>query len=432
MSYYADLHLHSRHSRATSPQMTPAHLHRAALVKGVALLGTGDLTHPAWLAELESLLVPAEEGFLALAPERARAAETDLPAHLVRPVRFVLSGEVACHFRRGDRARRVHLCLLAPSFAAARSFNASLAAFGDLAADGRPALRADVAQVARLALDAGLAVFPAHVFTPFYSVFGAGTGFSSPEEAFGDLSPRLLALETGLSADPPMVRRVDALRGHALLSNSDAHSPERIAREANLFSCAFDLPSMIGAIRTGRGFAGTIEFHPGEGKYHLDGHRDCGFSCAPERTRELSGRCPVCGEPLTIGVRHRIEELVAAQPPSSGAGRPSARAEIPHRTLVPLLEILAEVDAVKGPGERARRSHDRLVETFGPELAILTETPLEELEPVSELLALAIGRMRQGRAAVSPGFDGLYGRVRLLSPEGENGGQDVPGQLPLF
>lgn len=427
MRYVADLHLHSRYSRATSPRMTPAGLHRAALIKGVDLLGTGDFTHPAWFAELAETLEPAEPGFYRLRKAAARKAEAGLPKALRRPVRFVASAEIASIFRRGGRTRKVHSCLVAESLEAAARLNARLARLGNLASDGRPLLALDARDLLRLALDAGgIELFPAHAWTPHFSALGAKSGFDSLEEAYGDLAPHLWALETGLSSDPPMNRRLSALDRLTLVSNSDAHSPETVAREANLLEAGFDHPSLVAAIRTGRGFAGTIEFHPAEGKYHADGHRACGVTLEPAEAKARGGLCPACGKPITMGVLHRIDDLADRPPGGLPEGAPG------FVRLVPLREILAEVARVRAPTDRVHREYDRLIERFGPELFILRDLPLAELDAESELLALAIGRMRDGRVTVTPGFDGEYGRVSLLTPDGDNRGRDVPGQLPLF
>lgn len=435
MRYVADLHVHSHFSRATSPRMTPEGLLRACLLKGVDVVGTGDLTHPGWRAELLPALEPAEPGFLRARRAAARRAAKGLPRSLAREARFVLSGEISCIYRRAGRTRKVHLCLLAPSFDAAERFAAALGRRGNLAADGRPVLGLDAEEAAAMALDAGLELFPAHVFTPHFSLLGAGSAFASAGEAFGPVAAHLLAMETGLSADPPMCRRVPALDRYPLVSNSDAHSPERLAREANRFDTGFDYFSMVGAVRCGEGFTGTLEFFPEEGKYHLDGHRGCGVILAPAESRALEGRCPVCGRPVTPGVLARVEALAAlgAAPAPEGRGGDRPPAATPgHVKLVPLAELVAESMRAASPNEATYRRVEALVAEYGPELSILTEVPVADLEPASELLALAVGRMREGRVAVTPGYDGAYGRVAALEPEGRNGGRDVAGQLPLF
>ena len=309
--YIADLHIHSRFSRATSRDCDLPHLDWWSRRKGIGLVGTGDFTHPAWRAELRERLVPAEEGVYVLREEfrlpGAPAGESP---------RFVVTGEISSIYKRDGKTRRVHNLILLPSLEAADALSARLEAVGNIRSDGRPILGLDSRDLLEMTLEAcpEAELIPAHIWTPHFSMFGAFTGFERVEECFGDLAPYIHAVETGLSSDPPMNWRVPALDGLTLVSNSDAHSPAKLGREANLLETERTYPALVRAIRTGEGFGGTIEFFPEEGKYHLDGHRNCGVCLTPQETLALGGVCPVCGKRLTVGVEHRVEEL---------AGRPA-------------------------------------------------------------------------------------------------------------
>ncbi|NDY41810.1 DNA helicase UvrD [Dissulfurirhabdus thermomarina] len=416
--FLADFHIHSRFSRATSRRMTVPELDRWARLKGLALVGTGDFTHPGWLAELERELVPDGTGLYAW---RGNPEGT----------RFVLTAEVANIFTQGGRNRRIHTVLFARDLEVARDIQARLRLLGNVASDGRPIFGFPVKRLVRLALEADPASFvlPAHVWTPWFSLFGAKSGFDALEDCFEEESGHIRALETGLSSDPGMNRRLSALDRYTLLSNSDAHSPEKLGREANVFSCPLGYDAVLAAIRDpDRGFEGTIEFFPEEGKYHHDGHRACGVELAPAATRRLGGRCPACGRPLTVGVLHRVEELADRPEP----GTPDRDRPAVH--LVPLEEIVAEALGVKSVTSRVRREYARLVALAGPEMEILLWRPLEELAAVvPERILLGIRRMRQGRVSIRPGHDGVYGRISLYGEEpAEEDDAGRPAQLPLF
>ena len=304
--YIADLHIHSRFSRATSKDGDLPHLDWWARRKGIRMVGTGDFTHPAWRAELREQLVPAGEGVYTL--------RQDLRLPDVAPgeaPRFVITGEISCIYKRHGRTRKVHNLILLPGLDEADALAARLERIGNIRSDGRPILGLDSRDLLEITLDTcPAAVFiPAHIWTPHFSLFGAFSGFDTIEACFGDLAGEIHALETGLSSDPPMNWRVPDLDGLTLVSNSDAHSPAKLGREANLLDCALSYPAMAHAIQTGEGFCGTLEFYPEEGKYHLDGHRNCGVCLEPSEARKLGDVCPVCGRRLTIGVLHRVEAL---------------------------------------------------------------------------------------------------------------------------
>lgn len=285
--YIADLHIHSKYSRATSKNGDLNHLDFWARRKGIGLVGTGDFTHPAWREELAAKLVPAEEGFYRLAEsERLR----DIREFSISP-RFVVSGEISTIYKQDGRVRKVHSVILLPSLDAAERLSLKLEQVGNIRSDGRPILGISAKELLALTLDvcADAVFIPAHIWTPHFSVFGAFSGFESIEECFGDLAPHIRALETGLSSDPPMNRRVPALDGYTLVSDSDAHSPAKLGRESNLISAPLSYPALKRALETGEGFGGTIEFFPEEGKYHLDGHRACGLRLTPKETLETGG-----------------------------------------------------------------------------------------------------------------------------------------------
>jgi len=408
MRFIADLHVHSRYSRATSRDMSPEGLWAWAQMKGVTVIGTGDFTHPGWLAELQNKLDGPGDGLLTL---KQSFRTGDVPASCSADVRFLLTAEISCIYRKHGRTRKVHALLFAPDFAAAQRINAALAKVGNLAADGRPILGLDARDLLRIALDASpdAMLVPAHAWTPHFSVFGAASGFDSLDECFEDLTPHIHAIETGLSSDPPMNWRLSALDRLTLLSNSDAHSPAKIGREASIFDTELSYAAMMDAVRTKSGFAGTIEFFPEEGKYHFDGHRDCGVRLSPKETDKAGAVCPLCGGTVTIGVMHRVGKLADREEGFRPAGAP------PFHSLIPLQELIAETLGVGAASRKAARLHRTLLEQLGNELAILMDAPLDGIERAgSPLLREAVARMRAGRVRIAPGFDGEYGSIGIF------------------
>ena len=351
-------HIHSRFSRATSKDGDLPHLDWWARRKGIRMVGTGDFTHPAWRAELREQLVPAGEGVYTL--------RQDLRLPDVAPgeaPRFVITGEISCIYKRHGRTRKVHNLILLPSLEAADELSARLEAIGNIHSDGRPILGMDSRDLLQMTMDAcSDAIFiPAHIWTPHFSVFGEFSQFSTLEECYGDMTGCIHALETGLSSDPPMNRRVSQLDSYLLVSNSDAHSPQKLGREANLLSCGVTYGELKHALETGEGFEGTIEFFPEEGKYHLDGHRACGVVLEPREALALDNICPVCGKPLTIGVLHRVCELADRETPASLLHEPEAR------PLIPLPEL---VGGILGVGSGSRKVQDKyaaLLRELGPD-----------------------------------------------------------------
>ena len=396
MRLIADLHIHSRFSRATSPEMDLPALARWARVKGIDILGSGDFTHPQWFNTLEAGFVPAGDGLY-------RYEET----------LFMLTAEVAAIWSQAGRVRKVHLLVLAPSLEAAARINCELARIGNLAADGRPMLGISAKSLVEAIWSAepNAEVVPAHAWTPWFSVFGSRSGFDSLEECFGEHTERIFAIETGLSSDPAMNWRLSCLDEIALVSNSDAHSPAKLGREVTLF----DLPAasydgILRAIkeREPTHFLGTIEFFPQEGKYHYDGHRACGIVLAPREAMAKGNRCPVCGKPLTIGVMHRVEELADRPEGEGSAGR------IPYRSLVPLEEVIAQAIGFQPGTKSVTQEYERLIGHFGSEFRILLDLQEDELrKATSPRLLQAIRKVRAGELDIKPGYDGVYGKVTI-------------------
>lgn len=431
MRFYADLHIHSKYSRACSRDCDLEHLAWWAGWKGLGVVGTGDFTHPAWVEELRTKLVPAEPCLFRLRPELEAEVHERLPSACCTPVRFLLSSEISTIYKRDERTRKVHHLLYAPDFDSVAEITRRLARIGNLASDGRPILGLDSRDLLEITLEGGDGCYlvPAHVWTPWFAALGSKSGFDSIEDCYADLADHITALETGLSSDPFMNRRVSGLDRYRLVSNSDAHSPPMLGREATIFDTDLDYHALRRALDTGDGLAGTVELFPEEGKYHLDGHRACGVRTEPEETRRFHGRCPVCGKPLTVGVRHRVDVL---------ADRP-VHAPVPqldrYRCLVPLPEVLGELAGVGPRTKTVAQQLDVLVGRLGPELSILQDLPLDALaEQAPPPLVEALSRLRQGTVVRDAGYDGVYGTIRIFKPaeleELRAGGFPLPGSLP--
>jgi PHP family Zn ribbon phosphoesterase len=487
MRIIADLHIHSYFSRATSPKLKPPYLDLWARIKGLDLLGTGDCTHPLWLKELRETLDDAEPGFYTLkdsaraafaasgVPDAALANSLPEPAKTRREIslwkcpRFVLTGEICTIYKRGDRTRKVHHLVILPDFKAAAAFQDALGKIANIRSDGRPILGIDSRDLLALLLDTDdrAMLIPAHIWTPWFSVLGAKSGFDSIEECYGELAAYIPAIETGLSSDPPMNWAVGFLDRFSIISNSDAHSPEKLGREATVFEMNGDYASLSAALRPGSpetagSVAGspepdpaqalaptpapmqaptptiveTIEFFPQEGKYHYDGHRNCGVGISPRDAAALDGICPVCHKPLTPGVLGRVLKLAdkaasenvlcPKEPERNGGG--SGRNRRPYRSLIPLKEILGELLQTGVNSKKVTAVYTALIEQGGPELGILMDLSLTDIKRFSlpglaitnanadaETLSLAINRMRCGTAAIVPGYDGKYGYIRVGS-----------------
>lgn len=432
MQLVADLHLHSRYSRAVSKRMTVGEIAAWAIKKGIGLVGTADWTHPLWLGELRRELRPVAEGLFALKGES-------------EPL-FLLATEISSIYSQGGRGRRIHNLVLVPSFEVAEKVNQELKKRGaNLLSDGRPIIGLSARDLVDLVLtvDRSCLIIPCHVWTPWFSLYGSKSGFDSVRECFGEMSDYIYGIETGLSSDPAMNWRIEELEERSILSFSDAHSPAKLGREATVFKIKnsklkiqnrnsklkIDYRDIAGAIRQGPeakweiGY--TVEFYPEEGKYHWTGHRKCNIKQSPEETKKTGATCPVCGRRLTVGVMHRVEELatddevVRKKRGKTGLSWMTTEDRPPYVMMVPLLEILAEVLG-RGVGTKTvQEQYERLVNSLRSEFAVLLKTPVGEIAKlVGERTAEAIGKVREGDIFVDPGFDGEFGKVKIWG-EGE-------------
>lgn len=434
-SYYADLHIHSHYSRATSPQCTPEGLYCWSQLKGVSVCGTGDCTHPQWFSELQSKLVEEAPGLYALKPELREIPDRDVPEKCRNPVRFMVTGEISSIYKRAGKVRKVHSLILLPSLEAAAKLNLRLEQIGNIRSDGRPILGLDprVLLEILLEIDPHATLIPAHIWTPWFSMLGAKSGFDSIEECFGDLSCHIFAVETGLSSDAPMNRRIRCLDDVALVSNSDLHSPANLGRNANLFFGEPSYNAIIEGLRTQDPAVcgGTIDLFPEEGKYHLDGHRACKTCLTPEQSIALGNLCPVCGKEVTVGVLHRVIELEQIQAAETRAQKSDGRdqraevsgnssttlklqnirtSRLPYRYIIPLPELIAEQAGFGVNSKKVREAYHCLLTQAGPELPFLLESPPASLENFGDI-GQAVLAVRQGRVERIGGYDGEYGRV---------------------
>ena len=422
MRFIADLHIHSLYSRATSKASHIASLAAWARIKGVHVLGTGDFTHPLWFQQLKETLQPAERGLFRLKNRVKRDFSSLMQSDIVtEPIvtRFVLTAEISSIYKRGGKVRKVHNILLVPDFASAERVNAVLSSIGNIASDGRPMLGLDSRDLLEILLENAPDGFliPAHIWTPWFSLFGSKSGFDRLEDCFGDLSHHIFALETGLSSDPQMNRLISSLDQYTLISNSDCHSPSKLCREANVFETEFNFYAMKEAIKNpcdtagNQCFVGTVEFYPEEGKYYHDGHRKCGFCCDPATSQEISGRCPECGKRITIGVLSRVMELADRRTPVFPEGSPDVY------SLIPLPEILSEIAGVGPNSKTVTLQYVKCIEQFGSELNVLLHTPIQDLyDYYSPLLAEAVDRVRKGQVIRQAGYDGEFGAISVFRP----------------
>ena len=412
MRFHADLHIHSKYSRATSRDLDLEHLAWWAARKGIGLVGTGDFCHPAWAAELKEKLVAAEPGLFRLREDIEQGVAATLPPACRTPVRFMLEVEISTIYKKGDKTRKIHHLIYAPDFPTADRIAERLGRIGNIKSDGRPILGLDSRDLLEITLESGPGAYlvPAHIWTPWFAALGSQSGFDTIADCYGDLAPHIFAVETGLSSDPPMNWRVSFLDRYRLTSNSDAHSPGKLGREATTFECDMDYFALRRALETGDGYVGTVEFFPEEGKYHLDGHRKCEVRLTPKETLAHGGRCPVCGEKVTVGVEHRVEVLAdrdSVERPPATAGAVT--------NFVPLPEVLSEIAASGVGSKTVDRMYDRVVGALGPELSILGKVPVEDIARAeSSVLAEAITRLRAGKVIRHAGYDGEYGVIRLF------------------
>src|SRR4030066_831143 len=423
MRFIADLHIHSKYSRATSPEMSPENIWKWAQIKGISLIGKSDFTQPGWFKELNEKLEPRASGLFMLKKE---FQSDDIPDSCRADISFMLTAEISCIYSKNGKTRKIHSLIFVPDFTDAAKINLSLSKIGNLKADGRPILGLNAKELLKIVMDASPdAMFvPAHAWTPHFSVFGSESGFDSLEECFEDLTPHIHSIETGLSSDPPMNWRLSALDRIAFISNSDAHSPSKIGREANIFDTEISYKAMMNAIKTRDGFEGTIEFFPEEGKYHYDGHRTCGISLSPKETVKHNYLCPVCGKRVTVGVMHRVEKLADRENGFRPSGAP------PFYSLVPLPEIIAEAIKVGVHSKAVNNEYLHIIEKLGNEFKILMDIPLNDIERASSpIIREAIARMRSGNVHISPGFDGEYGKIKIFE---EVERKAIKGQDRLF
>jgi DNA helicase-2/ATP-dependent DNA helicase PcrA len=401
MRFITDFHLHSKYSRATSPQMDLENLDRWAKTKGIKILGTGDFTHPEWFKGLKEKLEPAEPGLFKLKNSDSGT-------------RFILTVEVSCVYSKKGKVRKIHVVLFSPSFEVASKINTQLGWIGNLKADGRPILGLDSKELAKIVLNISedCLIMPAHCMTPWFGIFGSKSGFDSIKECFDDYSKYIFALETGLSADPEMIWRIPDGQKVTLISNSDSHSPSHIGREANVFDTEISYPAIIKAIKekNPQKFLYTIEFFPQEGKYHYDGHRVCGISLSPQESKKYNNICPNCGRPLTIGVLNRIDSLA-----NKAEGFKPENA-IPFKSLVPLAEIIADALGVTVGTKQVEEEYQNLIKKLENEFKVLLDISRQDLESATlPEIAEGIIRVREGKVNIEPGYDGVYGKIRIFS-----------------
>jgi uncharacterized protein (TIGR00375 family) len=410
--FIADLHIHSRYSRATSRDISPEVLSKWAQLKGITVIGTGDFTHPLWLKELREKCEPSGAGVLQL---RKEFRFDDIPDACRADVFFLLTAEISCIYSKNGKTRKIHCLLFVPDFATAEKINAALSKIGNLNADGRPILGLDAKELLKIVLESSseAMLVPAHAWTPHFSVFGAISGFDSLEECFEELTSSIHAIETGLSSDPSMNWRLSSLDQITLISNSDAHSPAKIGREANILDSAVSYRDIMRAIRTRKGFLGTLEFFPQEGKYHYDGHRACGMSFSPNETIRHNYLCPVCGRRVTVGVMHRVDKLADREEGFKLQGAPS------FHSMIPLREIVAEALEAGVNTKGVNTVYLSMLEKLGNEFRILMDSPVKEIEKKSSSeVAEAISKMRSGDVHIAPGFDGAYGKITIFERTG--------------
>lgn len=416
--FRADLHIHSRFSRATSKNLTLRSIASYAYIKGIQLVGTGDITHPKWLEEIsDELIYNDQTGFYQLknplTPQDI-LAQTNIHINEVSfQPQFILQGEISCIYKKNGATRKNHQLIFAPTIDEAKKLNAKLSQIGNLAADGRPILGLDAKILLELVLDSAQNfdlqnyLIPAHIWTPWFSIFGSKSGFNSLEDCFEDLSEEIFALETGLSSDPTMNRLWSALDNCTLISNSDAHSGENLGREVNIFHSAPTYQSLFDALKNKNDLLyGTVEFYPEEGKYFADGHRNCNICLLPGESRKYQNICPVCGKPLTIGVLNRVEELSDREKPRITNKQ--------FESCIPLKEILSEIYHLGVKSKQMHAHYEKLINLLGSELDILQNVPIQQIAEANASLAKAIQAMRANSIQKICGYDGSYGKIKIL------------------
>jgi len=416
MKFIADLHIHSKFSRATAKNLNFENLHISAQLKGITVVGTGDFTHPKWFSEIKEKLVPAEEGLFKLKDEIANKCNKQIPISCRGNVRFILQCEISNIYKKNGKTRKNHNLIFVPDIKTAFHLNSKFDAIGNIKSDGRPILGLDAKDLLEIILQSSDKSFliPAHIWTPWFSVLGSKSGFNSLEECFEDLTHHIFSVETGLSSDPPMNWRISELDGLTLVSNSDAHSPMNLGRNANLFNTELSYTAIRSALISGNPNCclGTLDFYPEEGKYHYDGHRKCNICMHPNESIANNRICPVCRKPLTLGVLYRVKQL--ADRPKGG--KPIKT--LPFFKIIPLTNILSDIFEVGPKTKKVGGYYKSALKTLGPELMILYSYPLHKIDEAGiPLLGEAIRRMRNNKLQISPGYDGEYGKVKIFKPE---------------
>ncbi|MDP3971087.1 MAG: endonuclease Q family protein [bacterium] len=392
--------------------MNIVNLVRWGQLKGINVIGTGDFTHPRWFEELKEKLEPSEPGLYKLKSEFEEAIQAQVPQKCQQPMRFILSVEISCIYKKNDRVRKMHCLLFAPSFKVAEKINHELSKIGNIKSDGRPIIGLDAKKLFQLALNASpdCMFIPAHIWTPWFAVFGSKSGFDSLKEAFDELAPKITALETGLSSDPAMNWRVSNNDKYALVSNSDAHSPGKLGREANVFNTELSYFAIKNALEKNdlKTFESTIEFFPQEGKYHLDGHRACNLRMEPAETKKLNAVCPKCHKKLTIGTLHRISDIADRKP---GIKPKNSR---PYKSIIPLPELISEIKNVGVNSKTVQKYYHDTLNGLGNEFYILLKAPIAEITKCSgKELANTIDKMRKEDVYIDPGYDGEFGTIAV-------------------
>jgi uncharacterized protein (TIGR00375 family) len=419
MKFIADFHIHSKYSRATSKDMELESLDKWAKFKGIKVLGTGDFTHPLWLKNLKEKLEPSEPGLFKLKKNYLISSIARQDSVLQdRETRFILTSEISCIYLKGGKVRKIHIIVFSPSFEICEKINTQLGWIGNLKSDGRPILGLDAKELARIVFEASenCLVVPAHAWTPWFSIFGSKSGFDSIEECFEDYSKYIYAIETGLSSDPAMNWRLSALDKITLISNSDAHSGPKLGREANVFDTELSYQGIAQAIKEKNPskFLYTIEFFPEEGKYHYDGHRVCEIRTSPEESKKYNNLCPVCGKPLTLGVLNRVKELADREQGFKPQGA------IPFKSIIPLIEIIASALGQTTASKAVAREYQNLVGKLGSEFEVLLNASYEKLAQATlPEISQGIIRMREGKVALEPGYDGVFGKISVFGSKEE-------------
>jgi len=420
MKFFADFHIHSHYSIATSKELNPENLERWALLKGIQVVGTGDMIHPGWYEEIKEKLTPSDDGLYKLKDDYRLDEVGKLYADR-QPIRFMLTGEISSIYKKNGKTRKVHNLIMCSSFATLKKIQARLDVLGNIRSDGRPILGLPSKDLLEIVLEAGddAVLVPAHIWTPWFSVLGSKSGYDTIEECFEDLTQYIFAVETGLSSDPPMNWVCSFLDRYTLISNSDAHSPEKLGREANIFDTEISYNGIIEALKNGdKGkFLGTIEFFPEEGKYHLDGHRKCGIRWMPQETLNHKGICPVCGKNVTVGVLSRVSKL---------ADRTNLE-EMPTRqefySLTPLKNLISEIIGVGPNSKKVNNYYQSLIKKGGSEFSLLLDFPIDRIKDLGdEILAEGIKRLRNKEVYIKGGFDGEFGKINVFQP----------GEIPSF